>query len=348
MAEHGDGAKPNGSRPTIYDVARVAGVSKSLVSLVIKGDSSVSDQRREAVTQAIAELGYKPSLFARQLARSSTRSIGVLITDYQNLSYVTVLQGLREIFDEAGYQVIISDLHHSPNFQEDPVDAFSSMHVDALVFIAEPAGLRTAGLTVPTVMIGERESLVPGSDVIFSDDSEGTRLVIEHLASLGHSKIVHLSGVGGIATNRRRAFVNEMTKRGLTAPVFGINQPTTEIGGYAGAKELLESGTRFTAIYSANDYMAAGAISALREAGLEVPRDVSLVGYDNTPISAEYMLKLTTVDDMGIAIGRNAAQRILDRLAASESSPKRKPKKVLLQPNLVVRDSTRALVKARA
>lgn len=345
MATTRTSPKSNGSRPTIVDVARVAGVSKSLVSLVLKGDASVSDVRREAVMKAIAELNYKPSLFARQLASGSTRSVGVLITDYKNLSFISVLKGLREIFDDAGYQVIISDLHRSPNFVEDPVDAFTSMHVDALVFIAEPAGLRTAGLTVPTVMIGERENTVTGADVVFSDDAAGTALVLGHLTSLGHSKIAHLSGVGGIAANRRKAFATQMRKLGLTELVFGINQPTTEIGGYMGAKELIQSGKTFTAIYAANDYMAAGAISALAEVGLRVPDDVSIVGYDNAPIAADYMLKMTSVDDMGIAIGRNAAMRILERLGALSGSAATKPRKILLKPDLVVRQSTKQLTK---
>jgi DNA-binding LacI/PurR family transcriptional regulator len=340
MATSRTSPKSTGNRPTIVDVARVAGVSKSLVSLVLKGDSSVSNARRIAVLKAIEELNYKPSLFARQLASGATRSIGVLVTDYKNLSYINVLKGLREIFDDAGYQVIVSDLHRSSNFAEDPVDAFTSMHVDALVFIAEPAGLRTAGLTVPTIMIGERENLVAGSDVVFSDDDAGTRLVLDHLRGLGHRSIAHLTGVGGIATNRRKAFIKQMQEHGLAPEVFGISQPTTEIGGYMGAKELIQSGKKFTAVYAANDYMAAGAISAFAEARLRVPEDISIVGYDNAPISAEYMLKMTTVDDMGIAIGRNAAMRILERLGATAGSTATKPKKILLQPDLVVRSST--------
>ena len=331
------------SRPTIYDVARLAGVSKSLVSLVIKGESSVSDVRRKAVMEAITALDYKPSHFAQQLARQTSRSIGVIITDYNNLSYITVLNGLREIFDEAGYQVIISDLHRSPHFAGDPVDAFTSMHVDALVFIAEPGGLRTRGITVPTVMIGERETTVPRADVVFSDDAAGTHAVIDHLTGLGHTAIAHLTGVGGIASNRRKAYVAEMTDRGLDPVVCGADQPTTEVGGYNGAHELVRSGAQFTALYAANDYMAAGAISALAEHGLTVPGDVSVVGYDNTPISADYMLKLTTVDDMGSVIGRNAALRILERLNDPASTASATPRKILLQPNLIVRNSTRAV-----
>jgi DNA-binding LacI/PurR family transcriptional regulator len=198
-------------QPTIYDVAVAAGVSKSLVSLVLNDRGNVSVAKKDAVLQAIDELGYRPSRFAQQLASSKTRSIGVVITDYKNLSYIGFLKGLREIFDDAGYQVIISDLHRSPNFSDDPVDAFASMKVDGLVMATEASGLRTHNLDIPVVMIGQRESVVAGSDMVFNDDEEGTRLILEHLYQLGHRKIAHLTGVGGIATNRRKAY--EMSLR---------------------------------------------------------------------------------------------------------------------------------------
>lgn len=324
-------------QPTIYDVARQAGVSKSLVSLVIRGDSSVSDARREAVEKAIAKLNYRPSRHAQQLASKASRSIGVLITDYKNLSYVNVVKGLREVLDDAGYQVIVSDIHRSANRSEDPVDSFVSMQVEAMVFVAEPAGLRTSGLQIPCVMIGERETMVDGSDLVFSDDFAGTKLALDHLTSLGHSNIAHLSGVGGIAANRRAAFIKQMKARKLKPLVFGEKETTTEIGGYLGAKALLASGEKFTGIFAANDYMAAGAISALKEHGLRVPEDVSIIGYDNAPIASDFLMKLTSVDDMSAAIGRNAANLILERLSETR---KPEPKRVLLQPEIVVRSST--------
>lgn len=337
--------KPSGSRPTIIDVARIAGVSKSLVSLVLKGDASVSPARRRAVLDAIDTLNYRPSHFARALASSSTKSVGVLITDYRNLSFTNVLAGLREVLDEAGYRIIISDLHQSTNSSDDPVATFSSMHVDALVMFAEPKNLETAGLPFPIEVIGEWEKGVTGSDIIFSDDALGTSLVLDHVISLGHKEIVHLSGLGGIARNRRKAYESQMVERGLRPIVFGIDEPTDEIGGYRATRQLLDSAEKFTAIYAANDTIAAGAISALRERGLEVPRDISIVGYDNSPMAADYMFKLTSVDDMGVAIGHRAAERILERLTATPGSAASKPKKILLEPSLIVRQSTLPLKK---
>jgi DNA-binding LacI/PurR family transcriptional regulator len=332
MSSNNEKLKP----ATIYDVASAAGVSKSLVSLVLRGGANVSEARKAAVQKAIEELGYRPSRFAQQLASSTTRSIGVVITDYKNLSYIGFLKGLREIFDDAGYQVIISDLHRSQNFADDPVDAFASMKVDGLVIATEVTGLRTHNLDIPVVMIGQRESVVPNSDMVFNDDYEGTRLAIEHLISFGHKKIAHLTGVGGIATNRRKAFSKIMKDAILDDLVFGNGQPTTEIGGYMGAMELLKSGKKFTAIFAANDYMAAGAWSALRENGLNVPEDVSLVGYDNAPISSDFLLKLTTVDEQGIPVGRQTASLLLERIGSNGTY---KPKSILIKPTLVPRTS---------
>lgn len=333
MTEALEKAKP----ATIYDVALKAGVSKSTVSLVIRGETKVSDEKKAAVQAAIDELGYRPSRFAQQLASHKTRSIGVVITDYKNLSYLGFLKGLREILDDAGYQVIVSDLHRSPNFAEDPVDAFVSMKVEGLVLATEPGSLRTHNLDIPCVMIGKRETLVRGSDMVFNDDSTGTLLVLEHLKALGHKNIAHLTGVGGIAINRRVAFLKHAKNLGVAGVVAGEGQPTTEIGGYMGAKELLASGKPFTAIYAANDYMAAGALSALKEVGLSVPNDISLVGYDDAPIASDYVLKLTTVDEQGVPVGRQAASLLLERIGQKTSSA---PKSISIKPTLVVRTST--------
>jgi len=324
-------------QPTIYDVAVLAGVSKSLVSLVLRGKDGVSEASKVQVQEAIGQLGYRPSRFAQQLASNKTRSIGVVITDYKNLSYIGFLQGLREIFDAEGYQVFISDLHQSPTFSEGPIDAFASMKVDGLVVATEVDGLRVHNLDIPVVTIGRRETTIEGSDVVFNDDFEGTRLIIEHLFELGHRQIAHLTGVGGIAKNRKDAYLKLAKELNFDPMVFGEGQPTTEIGGYLGTKEMLSSGRKFTAAFAANDYMAAGAWSALREENIQVPQHVSLAGYDNTPIASEFMLKLTTVDEQGVPVGLESAKILLERMGRKRGSP---PKNVLIKPTLVLRSTT--------
>ena len=331
--------------PTIYDVAEKAGVSKSLVSLVLGGKPGVSEANKSAVLKAIKQLGYRPSRSAQMLASTKTKTIGVVITDYTNLSFIGVLKGLREVFDEAGYQILVSDLHRNPHFIKDPLDAFVSMKVDGLVLVAEVDGLRTSNITVPTVTVGERETVLRNSDQVFNDDFEGTRLAIEYLWSIGHTQIAHLSGAGGIAKNRRNAYSKLMRSKKLKPLIYGLGQPTTEIGGYRGTKELLASGEKITAIFAANDYMAAGAVSALHEKNIEVPRDISIIGYDNTPISSEFMLKLSTIDEQGEPVGRQAASLLLDRINEKEIG--RAAKSILIIPSLVVRESTAPIKKPK-
>lgn len=329
-------------KATIYDVAFEAGVSKSLVSLVLRGDSAVSPAKREAVLEAIKKLNYRPSRHAQSLASNRTKTIGVVITEYENLAYVNVLSGLREVFDKLDFQILVTDLHTNPNLHGDAVDALVSMDVEALAFFVEPANLSTEGLTVPTITIGLRENIVKGSDLVYSNDETGTIQVLEHLTKLGHKNIAHLSGLGGIAGNRRKAYVEFMQERGFPRVVFGEEQKTNQLGGYQAAKELIASGKPFTAIFAANDYIAAGAISALAEIGKSVPEDVSVAGYDNAPISREYAMKLTTIDDMGFNIGRQAALQLIKRIEEGKTS---KSKQIVIEPTLVVRKSTARIKK---
>lgn len=330
-------------KATIYDVADAAGVSKSLVSLVLRGDSSVSVARRKAVQDAIKQLNYRPSRNAQNLASSRTKTIGMVITEYENLAYSNVLIGLREVFDKLDYQVLLTDLHTNPNLHGDAVDALVSMDVEAIVFFVEPANLNTEGLSIPTILVGLRETTINGADMIYSNDHSGTSLVIEHLVKMGHKNIAHLSGLGGIAGNRRRAYVQLMQEKGLPRVVFGENQKTNQLGGYLATKELIASGKPFTAIFAANDYIAAGAISALAEIGKSVPGDVSVVGYDNAPIAREYALKLTTVDDMGHELGRQAAEQLIKHLEHKKAET---VKQIVIEPALVVRKSTQKPTKA--
>lgn len=324
-------------KATIYDVAEAAGVSKSLVSLVLRGDSAVSPAKREAVQKAIKKLNYRPSRNAQNLASNRTKTIGMVITEYENLAYSNVLIGLREVFDKQDYQILLTDLHTNPNLHGDAVDALVSMDVEAIVLFVEPANINTSGLNVPTILIGARETTVKGADLIYSDDYLGSQIVLEHLIKLGHKNIAHLSGLGGIAGNRRKAYAEIMQEHGMPRMVYGENQKTNQLGGYLATKELIASGKPFTAIYAANDYIAAGAISALAEVGKSVPGDVSIVGYDNAPIAREYAMKLTTVDDMGLELGRQAAEQILKHLEGNKSQ---EPKQIVIEPSLVVRKST--------
>lgn len=323
------------SRPTIYDVAKQANVSKSLVSLVLRGSPKVSDKRRAAVMQAIAELGYSPSHAASTLAGSRTRGVGVVIDDYRNLWFVDLVEGMRTVTDRRGYAVTISDRHQSGAVVQDAVTGFLAMNVEGLVIATEPAGLALGGL-VPTVIAGGRDNRPEGMDLVANDDVFGATLAVKHLLDLGHERIGHLTGAGGPAARRRQGYEAVMGQRGLPVRVFGDERATTEETGYLDARELLEAHPDTTAIFAANDTMAFGALAALREKGLSVPGDVSIVGYDNSPLAASRYLDLTTIDQQSFAVGIETATALLARI----DNPGLIARSTLIRPELVVRSST--------
>ncbi|MEY4494246.1 MAG: hypothetical protein RL570_361 [Actinomycetota bacterium] len=329
--------KAPAKQPTIYDVALEAGVSKSLVSLVLGGASGVSAGKLKAVHKAIEKLDYRPSRSAQQLAGGRTKTIGVIITDYKNLSFIGFLRGLREVTDDAGFQVIVSDLHNSPNFSDHTVSALMAMRVDGLVIAAEIPESQQMEINVPFVTIGDRVYVHPKSDLVRGDDSDGMRQVVEHLVGLGHENIIHITGFGGMSIRRKDAFVKFMNEKGLEPRVLGHGQPTTEIGGYLVMKEILDSGEYFTAISTTNDAQAAGVLAALKEKKISVPSDVSVIGYDNSPITSDYFLKLSTVDEIGIQIGRDAARVLFDRM---EKEPRKTVTKITIAPQLLARETT--------
>ncbi|WP_077490739.1 LacI family DNA-binding transcriptional regulator [Sinomonas mesophila] len=325
-------------RPTIYDVAQRAGVSKSLVSLVLRGSDHVSPARREAVEAAIEELGYRPSRAAAALASQRTRTVGVLIDDFHNPWFVELLAGLRSVLDPARYTASVADLQLEAATGSNPVEGFLAQHVDALVVAAEPAPGTLDGVDVPMVVAGMRELGLPddGADVVAGDDELGARLATKHLLGLGHRRIGHLTGRSGPGAHRRRGYEAAMRDAGLEPAVTGEAGGTSEADGYAAACALLDARPETTAIVAGNDVMAVGALAALRERGLAAPADVSVVGHDDSPLAAYRFLGLTSVDGHSREVGAAAARALLARLDHPDAPPHRE----LLEPSLVVRHST--------
>ncbi len=333
-------AKPDGvdERPTIYDVARVAGVSKSLVSLVLQGSDLVSAKRRKAVLEAIQQLDYRPSRAAATLAGSRSHTIGVVIDDYSNLWFIQLLRGLREVLAPLGYYVTVSDQHPVGPMQMDAIDGFLAAQADGIVVAAELAQDRDA-LGVATVVAGTREFSIKGAVRIAGDEDVGVGLAVEHLRSLGHRRIGHITGVGGAAKRRLRAYRALMAEAGEPARDAGHEQETNEPGGYAGMVDLLQRHPEMTALFAANDTMALGALAALRETGRRVPEDFSIVGYDNSPLASAHYLDLTTIDDKSFDVGVAVAKALLQRM----ENPEAELDKVSIIPSLVLRSSTAGL-----
>ncbi|WP_309235289.1 LacI family DNA-binding transcriptional regulator [Streptomyces sp. TRM64462] len=305
-------------RPTIRTVAERAGVSKSLVSLVLRGSDQVRPEKRQAVLAAMEELGYRPNAAARSLSEQRTRTVGVLLNDLRNPWYVDLLDGLNSLLHDNGLHMLLSDGRLNRRAGQDLAQPFVDLQVDGLIAVGvlpDPAALDAAAARMPVVVAGSREPELPGVDVIAGDDELGARLATEHLVGLGHRRIAHVAGYGKVGELRRRGFEETMRAHGLAEEAVVEPSDMTEEGGYRAAVRLLGGRARPTAVFAVNDIASIGVLSAAEELGLRVPRDLSLVGYDNTSISQLRHVWLTTVDNAGHEVGRRAARCLLDRFA---------------------------------
>ncbi|GGZ00961.1 LacI family DNA-binding transcriptional regulator [Streptomyces poonensis] len=338
--------------PTIRDVAERAGVSKSLVSLVLRGSGHVRPEKRRAVLAAVEELGYRPNAAARSLSErrplpgpagidraERTPVVGVLLNDLRNPWFVELLDGLGSRLHDRGLQMLLDDGRLNRRRGENLTRTFTALGVDGLIAVGtlppSPA-LETAAERIPTVVAGAREPVLPRVDVVAGDDEHGARLATEHLIGLGHRRIAHIAGQGVVGELRRRGFTSVMREHGLARTAIVEQGDLTEEGGYRAAVRLLSAPERPTAVLAFNDIACIGALSAAEGLGLRVPHDLSLVGYDNTYLSRLRHLWLTTVDNAGHEVGRRAAQCLLDRIAA----PDRDAETVLTAPSLEVRGTT--------
>ncbi|AZQ39066.1 LacI family transcriptional regulator [Streptomyces cyaneochromogenes] len=302
--------------PTIRDVADRAGVSKSLVSLVLRGSDQVRPEKRDAVLRAVRELGYRPNTAARSLSERRTRTVGVLLNDLRNPWFVDMLDGLNSLLHDNGLHMLLADARLNRRTGQDPAGPLLDLGVDGLVVVGtlpDPAALGTVVERMPVVVAAAREPVPAGVDVVAGDDERGARLVAEHLIGLGHRRIAHIAGYGAVGELRRRSFEATLREHGLAHEAVVEPSDMTEEGGYRTTVRLLSRPERPTAVFAVNDIAAIGALSAAEELGLRVPRDLSVVGYDNTSIARLRHVWLTTVDNTSHEVGRRAARCLLDR-----------------------------------
>ncbi|MFC4950252.1 LacI family DNA-binding transcriptional regulator [Pseudonocardia sp. GCM10023141] len=329
---------PPDAAPTIRTVAARAGVSKSLVSLVLRGSPQVSPQRRQAVLDAMDELRYRPDAAARSLAERRSRTVGVVIDDLTNPWFVDVLAGLRPPLRAGGLRALLADGRTEP----DAVDALSDLRVDGLVLVGSlgetaVSQLRRLGTSLPAVVAGSREPLLPHAPVVVGDNERGAHLATAHLLDLGHRRIAHVIGEGEVGRLRHRGFATALAAAGLE-PAAVVAGDWTEQTGYRVGTHLLRLTPRPTAVLAANDLSAIGVMAAAEERGLRVPEDLSVVGYDDTVFARLRRIALTTVDNAGAAVGRAAGELLAAWLTSTTIVEPTGT--TLLEPNLVVRGSS--------
>jgi DNA-binding LacI/PurR family transcriptional regulator len=325
---------------TMEDVAREAGVSRALVSLVMRESPKVSEERRARVLAAAERLGYRPNAMARGLASRRTRTIGVLLNDLQNPFFAEMTEGIFEAADELDYRLLIGTGRRQPAGERRAVGSFFEHRPDGLLLVSPRLPLSeilAIGRTAPTVVVA-RPLRAAHVDSITNDDQLGAALAVRHLAELGHRRIAHIDGGRGAgAAPRRTGYVREMKRLGLEPHV--VPGEFTEAAGVRAAESLLQAGSVPTAVFAANDLVAAGALDRFEDAGLRIPEDLSIIGYDNTFLAALHHMSLTTIDQPRPEIGRLALRTLVERIDGGRTEAVHHR----VEPSLVVRATTAQL-----
>jgi len=332
-------------RPTIRDVAERAGVSKSLVSLVMRGEPLVREDKRRRVQQAVAELGYRTNWAARSLSAVRSGAVGVLAADLRNPWSMDVVEAVGQALEEARLTTLLtsavlpSRAAGGRRLDVGVIGALRDLRVDALLVVGSvpdrPRLAEEAG-DLPVVVVGARAEGLDRADAVRSDDAAGMGLVVDHLVARGHRRIAHLGGAGGaVAGERAAGYRAAMARHGLAGELLVQECDFSEDGGYAAAAALL-GGRPVTALAAVNDLAAVGAMSAAADAGVDLPDGLAVTGYDDTFLAELRQISLTSVNPDSAGMGALAARCLLERMASPDSPGVEH----LVAPRLVVRASS--------
>jgi len=333
---------PTSSSPlTILDVAAAAGVSKSTVSLVLRGSGLIRDETAARVRAACRKLGYVYNRRAAELRQNSSNTIGVVINDLMNPLFAELLVGLERKLVDAGYIVLLAHTSEDLGRQDKVLQAMREQHTAGIALcpalgtpVTLPGTVRSWGIPL-VVMV---RTLGPGSyDFAGSDNARGIKLATEHLVASGHRRIGFLGGQDGrMLQQRLRGYRAALSRAGI-APKDSLvlAAKPTRAGGYQTMKALLQINPPVKAAVCYNDLVAFGALTALGECGLRAGKDFALMGFDNVLDAAISNPPLSTVDIRPGELGEQAASILLERIA----QPTQPRQQYVAVPRLVLRQS---------
>lgn len=330
------------NRPTLEAVAARAGVGRGTVSRVINGSPNVSDKAREAVRQAIEELGYVPNRAARALVTRRTDTVALVVSEselrvFDEPYFAGTIRGIGSALSETGLQLILA-MAQSPEEHERLEHYLTGQHVDGVLLLslhgADPLPGRLEAMGVPTVLGGRPVGLSPYSYVDM-DNRAGARQAVKHLLSLGRGAIATIAGPQdmGVGVDRLAGYRDALLPSGL--PEIVAYGDFSEESGASAMAELLERHPALDAVFTASDLMAVGAMRVLKGAGRAIPQDVAVVGFEDSKAAMHTDPPLTTVHQPTEAMGRQMAQLLVARINGEEL---RQPV-VILDTHLVLRQS---------
>jgi DNA-binding LacI/PurR family transcriptional regulator len=317
------------------DVAKRAGVSRALVSIVMRNEPGASPENRERVWQAAKELDYRPNIAAQMLRRTRTKHLGIVYTMAHGLD-ADLVEALYPVAEEAGFSLALGVMTATRGWRR-AAEELLEFRCEALIVIApedDPRGFAEVAHAAPLIAVGRR---INGVDSVHIDDPATSRLAVDHLVGLGHRRIVHVDGGSQPgATGRRKGYLDAMRAHGLEEFAHvEAGDYSEESGARAGAR-LLQEKVDFTAVAAANDRMAIGVISSLTSEGLRVPDEVSIVGTDDSALARMSHRNLTSVSQRAPALAKHVVDLAINRIGGSlEPSAD-----MVVDPELVIRSST--------
>ena len=329
--------------PTIYDVAKLAKVSSITVSRVINKSGYASEEVRERVEAAIAELGYVPNTLARSLRSKRTDTLALVLTDITNPFFTQVARGVEDAASDAGFTVIYCNTDESEDEEAKYLSVLMQKQVDGFLLVPACSTSRSVGFLndqrAPVVVM-DRRLAGAKADMVRCDSVDGAYRLVRLLQEAGHRRIAILTGPKEVSTaeDRVAGYVKAMQEAGVVDQSLVYYGRFTQKSGYEMAAQAVAADPRPTALLAANNFIAIGALKALRQAGLRVPQDLSIAAFDDLPEEMVVEPFLSVASQPAYEMGRRATELLLGRLSGEVSGDRQE---IVLPVEIIVRDSIR-------
>lgn len=331
------------NKPTQAEVAKLAGTSQAVVSYVLTNNQKVSipPETRQKVQNAIEKLGYIPNGIGRGLRTSKTYTIGSIIPDITNPFYPTFIRGIQDVAEENGYDLVIYNTDGDKKKEQQSLISVIQNRMDGLIVVPFHISQdELLNINIPTIQLIQKPLEPPPLDSIYIDNIAAAFTVVEHLIERGYMHIGMIAGKADTPPRKSRILGYQKAIALHHIPLDEVlirDGGFTEDGGYTTMQELLKISPRIDAVFAANDLMAMGALTAIREAGLRIPQDIAVAGMDDIPAARLVYPPLTTITQYQHNIGRKAAEMLFDRVKDEYIES---PRSREMPFSLIVRNST--------
>jgi LacI family transcriptional regulator len=329
------------SAPTVKEVAERAGVSTASVSRALSGRGGVREQARARILEAAQELSYRPNRAARDLRVRSTRAVGILIPDIENPFFTSLVSGAEDVLGKTDYSLLLASYNEQPEHEERRLELFRAEGVRGLIFAGSRAPSRLyldlAKAGIALVAVSRDAARLPADQVTVANQ-DGAHAAVSHLIRLGHKRIAMINGPLALTTARDRLAGYEEAAREANLPVDNrliVHTDFKHSGGYDAMRQLLLSPEPPTAVFAASNLLTLGALQAIHELRLAIPKDIAIVGFDEMPWAMSLRPPLTTVAQPAFDVGRTAAELLLARIR----EPALPLRRVVLETRLIIRSS---------